>query len=201
MRPNQTMIASVVLTLQLGWALPGCAGTEKDASTAGASGASTGGDQASAASGSGGSSAGSAEPTGGASSGAGGIATTGGDAQSGAGSSSGGGEGESAGSSNAGAGGAGSMCIMPGGDLKTCVLDQENKRDAATACNPGAPNQCQDRITNDCGCEVAVNDADSPEVACYLATLAERPCGLCTPEPCAQPLGQCEVARAYPNCR
>jgi hypothetical protein len=192
MRPKQTVILSVVLALQVGWALSGCGSVGNDsgsASSAGASGATTSGGEESAGNASAGASAGSAEPTGGGSSSAGGSANMGG-------------EGESAGSSNAGAGGTGGTCVTPGGDLRTCVLDQQNKRDVATTCSPSAPDQCQDRITNDCGCQIAVNDADSPEVACYLAALAEGSCSLCTPEPCAQPLGECEVGRDGPTfCR
>ena len=113
-----------------------------------------------------------------------------------------GGEGESAGSASGGTGGTAGMCVTLVGDYKTCVLDHQNKRDAATACTPGAPDQCQDVIRNECGCQIAVNDADSPEVACYLEAIAAGACSLCTPEPCAAPLGECEVARDRPTfCR
>jgi hypothetical protein len=55
---------------------------------------------------------------------------------------------------------------------------------------------------NDCGCRIAVNDAQSPEVACYLAALADGSCSLCTPEPCVPPLKQCELSdRPTPTCR
>ena len=106
------------------------------------------------------------------------------------------------GAAGSASGGSGGMCVTLVGDFKTCALDRQNKRDAATACTPGAPDQCQDVIQNDCGCQVAVNDADSPEVACYLEALAEESCSNCTPEPCATPLGQCEVSdRPTPTCR
>ncbi len=190
MRPNQRMIFGVGLTLQVGWALPGCGTAGNDAgtaSTAGTSGASTDGDEESAGNANAGASAGAVESAGGASSGVG---------------ASMGGDGEAAGSASGGTVGTAGMCVTSMGDYKTCVLDHQNKRDAATACTPGAPDQCQDRIMNDCGCQIAVNDADSPEVACYLATLAEGSCTLCTPEPCAAPLGECEVARDRPTfCR
>jgi hypothetical protein len=79
------------------------------------------------------------------------------------------------------------------GDMRTCFLDKRTKLTAARTCTPGAPNQCGDTIMDECGCAIAVNDADSAEAQCFLRSVEEQPCGYCF-DPCMPPAGECEFS-------
>jgi hypothetical protein len=112
------------------------------------------------------------------------------------GSSSGGGSSgapttDSGGAGQSGTAGAGgSDCAFILGDFKTCAWQLLDKLDAAEGCTLGASGQCTDRIVDACGCQRAVNDANSPAVKCYFQTLAVRDCKVCDPT-CPAVSGQC----------
>jgi hypothetical protein len=91
------------------------------------------------------------------------------------------------------------------GDCKSKVLNMQSKLAAAEACNPGSASQCEGRLEGPCGCNVAVNDVNSPASLCYLQALADfKPCvaTLCGGISCKTATGQClaGTASAGPIC-
>jgi hypothetical protein len=92
---------------------------------------------------------------------------------------------------SASAGGGGDPgCVPAMGDCKTQTQDLRQKLGAAKACDPDLTNQCQGTVQGPC-CLEAVNDPSSPEVQCFIETLAASTCMLGCDEPCAPVQGEC----------
>jgi hypothetical protein len=99
-----------------------------------------------------------------------------------------------AGPAGGGGGTAAFECTIIGGDFRDCVWQLRTKLDAARTCTLGAANQCRQTITDECGCAVAVNAVNSPEVACFFETLAQRDCAVC--DRCVPVVGECRAEDA-----